>query len=300
MGKFFEAIQKGSRPPDGAAGAVPESPPAPPEPSALEPGPQTAPVADATPGPAPEGPSTPPPAGPAYDRIAPEMIVIHRPQSFEGEQFKLLRTQLLFPKTGRPPRTMMVTSALPGEGKSFVSANLAASIAQNINEHVLLIDCDMRRPTVHRLFGHSADAPGLSAYLTDGGSSLADLLVKTPIEKLTLLPGGRPPANPSELLSSQRMAELIEEVRGRYPDRYIIFDAPPPKLISEANALARKVDGILLVARYGKTPRSAFKDLVESLGKEKIIGTVINRFDIQLGSFYNDYYKYRRYGRYYQ
>ena len=241
------------------------------------------------------------PMVPGTDQLAPELITVKKPQSFEAEQFKLLRTRLLFPsQESHPPRTIMVTSALPGEGKSFVSANLAVSIAQGIKEHVLLIDCDLRRPTTHRFFGYSGYVPGLSRYLSDGATSLEDVLVKTSIEKLTLLPAGIPVFNPAELLSSPRMTDLIGEVRTRYDDRYIILDTPPPKMIAEANALARQVDAILLVVRYGRTPRAVLKDLVETLSKEKIIGTVINRFDIPMGSLYSNYYNYREHKKYYQ
>lgn len=238
---------------------------------------------------------------PELRRLIPELVTLHNPRSFEAEQFKLLRTQLLFPKPGQqPPRTLMVTSALPGEGKSFVSSNLAVSIAQGIEEHVLLIDCDLRRPALHQIFGYEENISGLSHYLSDSTVPLSRVLLKTGIDKLTLLPAGRSVVNPAELLSSPRMMDLIGEVRERYDDRYIIIDTPPPKMISEANALARQVDGILLVIRYGKTPRNVLKDLVESLDPEKIVGTVMNRFDFQLGSLYGSYYNYRSKSRYYR
>jgi exopolysaccharide/PEP-CTERM locus tyrosine autokinase len=238
---------------------------------------------------------------PELRRLIPELVTLHNRRSFEAEQFKLLRTQLLFPKPGHQvPRTLMVTSALPGEGKSFVSANLAVSIAQGIEEHVLLIDCDLRRPTLHHIFGYDENMPGLSRYLSDSTVPLSRVLLKTGIDKLTLLPAGRSVVNPAELLSSPRMMDLIGEVRERYDDRYIIIDTPPPKMISEANALARQVDGILLVVRYGKTPRNVLKDLVETIGREKIIGTVMNRFDFHLGSLYGSYYNYRSKSRYYR
>lgn len=252
-----------------------------------------------TPAPAPAGATGICGDGAGGREPAAEMVSLHRPHSFEAEQFKLLRTRLLFPREGRPPRTIMVTSALPGEGKSFVSTNLAASIAQNVNEYVLLIDCDMRHPSVHRCFGLPDDVPGLSAYLANGGCPLGDLLQRTCIEKLTLLPGGRPPPNPSELLSSRRMSRLLEEVRTRYEDRYVIVDSPPPKMIAEANALARQVDGILLVVRYGMTSRRSLQELVDSLGREKIVGTVLNRLDMRMGRFHSDYYTYRNYKKYY-
>ena len=226
------------------------------------------------------------------------LLPLQKPNSFEAEQFKLLRTQLLFPKEGEPPRTIMITSALPGEGKSFVAANLAVSIAQGINEHVLLIDCDMRRPTVHRFFG-VAMAPGLCDYLNEEGLALAQVMRKTRVEKLTIVPGGEPPLNPSELLSSSKMNRLIEEVRSRYQDRYIIIDAPPPSMTAEGNAIARQVDAVVLVVRYGRTPRKMIEELMESLGKEKIAGAVLNHFNMPVFSSYSGYYGHKKYKQYY-
>jgi len=163
-----------------------------------------------------------------YDvnNIDKNLVALLKTQSFENEQFKMLRTNLLFPSSGKSPRTIMVTSAVPDEGKSFVAANLAISIAQSIQEHVLLIDCDIRRPCVHTQFGFG-DVTGLSEYLVNG-PSLSSLLLKTEVNKLSILPAGRPPHNPSELLSSQRMSKLLEEVTERYRDRYIVIDSPPP------------------------------------------------------------------------
>ena len=103
------------------------------------------------------------------------LVTILQPHSFESEQFRMLKSHLLFPVSGTPPRSLMVTSALPGEGKSFVSANLAISIAQNINEYVLLVDCDLRRPTIQRNFG-IGDTPGLSDYLSEN-ISLSSVLI---------------------------------------------------------------------------------------------------------------------------
>jgi protein-tyrosine kinase len=183
------------------------------------------------------------------NNIDKDLVVLLRPKSFESEQFKMLRTNLLFPISGKAPRTIIITSALPGEGKSFVSANLAISIAQSLNEHVLLMDCDIRMPCIHTRFGFN-DVPGLSEYLANG-ISLSSLILKTKINKLSILPGGKPPDNPSELLSSRQMSKLLEEVKERYRDRYIVIDSPPPKLTAETNAILRQVDGILLVIEYG-------------------------------------------------
>lgn len=223
------------------------------------------------------------------------LVTLLKPQSFESEQFKMLRTNLLFPVSGKPPRTILISSAVPGEGKSFVSANLAISIAQNIKEHVLLMDCDIRKPCLHQRFGFD-DVPGLSEYLSQG-KPLSSLILRTHLNKLSLLPGGTPPHNPSELLSSESMADLVSEVKERYTDRYIIIDSPPPKFTSETSALARHVDGIVIVVNAGKTPRGLVDEMVTSIGKEKILGVVMNRFDYRASRYYG-YGKYGTYGNY--
>ena len=213
------------------------------------------------------------------------LISYYAPQSHEAELFKMLRNNILFPRKGKPPRSIMVTSPMPEEGKSFVSANLAISIAQGVEDHVMLIDCDMRRSSVHKLFGFDEIPPGLSEYLSKG-TSLSSLLVKTDIKKLTLLSGGTPPPNPSELLSSQPMARLLDEVKERYSDRYIIIDSPPPHLTSETSALSKSVDAIVLVVRSGKTPQRLAKEIVNKLGKEKILGVVLNWFKMKSSGYY--------------
>jgi len=203
------------------------------------------------------------------------VVAYHRPHSPEAEQFRMLKTAIMFPNSGTPPRTIMITSSAPGEGKSFVAANLATSIANGIDEYVLLMDCDLRLPTLHRIFKFPDNTPGLTEYLTRG-APLASLLRKTIIEKLTLLPCGTPPPNPSELISSDQMRRLLQEVRSRYPDRYIIIDAPPPDVTAEANALARQVDGIVIVVKTGYSKKNALKEIVETYGRKKILGVVKN------------------------
>ena len=223
------------------------------------------------------------------------LVSITKPQSYEAEQFKMLRNNILFPAEGLAPQTILVTSCLPGEGKSFVSANLAVSIAMNVNKHVLLIDSDLRKPGLHRVYGFG-DVPGLSNYLTDH-RSLDSLLLKTSVEKLTLLPGGPIPPNPSELASSEQMSTLLEEVKHRYHDRLVVIDSPPPILAAETSFLAREVDGILIVVNHGKTPREDIEDLMDAVGSNKIIGVVINYLDMPLSRRYG-YGKYGRYGVY--
>ena len=221
-----------------------------------------------------------------------KLVSLFEPQSFEAEQFKHLRTNILFPISGKLPRSIMVTSAVPGEGKSFVASNLAVSIAQNIDQHVLLMDCDIRKATIHSNFGFD-DVSGLSEYLSKG-TSLSSLLLKTEISKLTILPGGIPPENPAELMSSNQMSKLLKEVTSKYSDRIIIIDSPPPHLTSETSVIARQVDGILLVVKSGSTDRKMVEELLEMMGKEKVLGVVLNWFDMSSMKYYG-YNKYARY-----
>jgi exopolysaccharide/PEP-CTERM locus tyrosine autokinase len=231
------------------------------------------------------------------NNIDKNLVALLKPHSFENEQFKMLRTNLLFPPSGKSPRTIMVTSSVPDEGKSFVAANLAVSIAQSIQEYVLLIDCDIRRPKIHKQFGFG-DVPGLSEHLANG-PSLSSLILKTEVNKLSVLPAGKPPYNPSELLSSQHMSTLLEEVKERYRDRYIVIDSPPPKLTAETSAISRQVDGVLLVIEYGSTPRQMVSDLIDLIGKKKILGIIFNKLDMRFSGYYG-MGKYKSYGKYYQ
>jgi len=234
-----------------------------------------------------------------YDdnHIDKNMVTLLKPQSFEAEQFKILRTNLLFPSSGKSPRTIMVTSAVPDEGKSMIAANLAVSIAQGIQEYVLLIDCDIRRPCIHTQFGFG-NVPGLSDHLSKG-IPVSSLLLKTKVNKLSILPGGTLRHNPSELVSSQQMSRLLQEVKYRYSDRFIVIDSPPPKLTAEASALSRQVDGVLLVIEYGRTSREMVSDLANTIGKDKIIGIVFNKLDMRFADYYG-LGKYKTYSKYYQ
>ena len=228
------------------------------------------------------------------DKIDPILVSVVNPESLETEIFKVLRGKILFPASGKPPRSIIVTSAVPGEGKSFVAANLAVNMAQNIEDHVLLMDCDLRRPTMHRMFGLGR-VNGLSEHLANG-NKIPDLLIKTGLGKLSLLPSGTPPHNPSEVLSSAKMAKLLDELKTRYQDRYLIIESPPPMLAPETSAIAKHVDAVIVVIKFGSTPMDAVEELIDNLGKEKIIGAVINHFDARTSR----YYGYRKYGKYYR
>lgn len=220
-------------------------------------------------------------------RVDRTLVALTNPHSIEAEQFKILRTNILYPVSGQPPRSILITSAAPGEGKSFVAANLAVSIALNINRYVLLIDADMRRPDLHRRFG-LGEVPGLSNYLMDG-TALPSLLQKTQVDKLTLLPAGSSPANPSELISSERMAHLLSEVSSRYSDRLIVVDAPPLSMAAESGVLASQVEAILVVVRHGKTKREEVINLLSRVEEEKLLGCFLNGVDRSTSRYYGHY-----------
>jgi exopolysaccharide/PEP-CTERM locus tyrosine autokinase len=216
--------------------------------------------------------------------LDPKLVTYHAPQSVEAELFKVLRTNLLFPATGKPCKKILVTSALPSDGKSFVSSNLAISIAQGVEEYVLLIDGDVRRPTIHSNFGFG-QVVGLSEHLATG-VDIAKILLKSPVPKLTIFPAGQPPRNPTELLSSKKMQTLLGEVASRYDDRFILIDSPPPSMAAETTAIVNFVDGVILVVRAGKTPKKAVAETIEQIGKEKIVGIVLNYSDQALKRYY--------------
>ncbi|MFC1534181.1 polysaccharide biosynthesis tyrosine autokinase [Thermodesulfobacteriota bacterium] len=219
-----------------------------------------------------------------------KLITLYAPDSIDAENFKLLRSQILFSRERRRPRIILVTSAFPGEGKSFVSANLAVSIALGIEEYVLLLDCDLRRPHIHEMLSLK-NTYGLHEYLT-GKMSLPDLIIHTPIEKLSVLLAGTTPSNPIELLSSSTMKAFLEEVKGRYDDRYIVIDSTPLQVTAETNILANFVDGIIFVVMAHRAPRADVLKAAHKLGKEKILGIVFNGYEQAHKRYYQYYKKY--------
>lgn len=209
------------------------------------------------------------------------------------EIFKILRTRILHPQNpGHTPKTIMVTSAVPREGKSFISSNLGISLAQGMDQHSLLVDCDLRRPSLAPLFGVSG-AYGLVDYLR-GDLKLPEVLKNTIVNKLSILPSGSPPVNPAELLSSSRMRSLVEELASRYEDRLIIFDSPPIRVAAESGVLAQIVDGVILVVREGVSKKADIQQTIDTIGKNKIIGMVYNG---QTGTIFDKTYS-KNYGYY--
>ena len=195
-----------------------------------------------------------------------------------AERFRNLRIKIFYPDSGEVPRSILVTSAIPGEGKSFVTANLGVSIAQGIEKEALLVECDLRRPNLSKMFGIS-NSRGLVDYLKSG-TPIDQLIKHKSMPKLSVLPSGKPPNNPAELLETQKMASLLEALQRQDPKRLIILDSPPFQSASEADILAKRVDKVILVIRSGYARKEHTRQLVDILGRDKIIGIVFNEFFI--------------------
>ena len=233
--------------------------------------------------------------------LSQDLVTLFRPGSVAAEQFRFLRTKVIRPIQGEMPRTLLITSPLQGEGKTFTACNLAVALAQGLDEFVLLVDTDLRNPQVNRIFGLDRQEKGLSTYLLNK-EPLSALLRKTDIHKLTVLPAGQETEKPAEIISSKRMKSFIAEVRDRYPDRLVVFDSPPVQLAPETLVIANEVDGVFLVLRKGITPRDAAKSTLEYLKKDNFKGVIFNGYARE-SKYYRRYrsqgYKYN-YGYGYQ
>ncbi|MFZ0727722.1 MAG: CpsD/CapB family tyrosine-protein kinase, partial [Desulfobacterales bacterium] len=182
----------------------------------------------------------------SYTPVNGLLVALLKPRSYEAEQFKILRTNLLFPEAGKPARSILITSAAPGDGKSFVSSNLAVSLALDYDRKVLLVDADVRRSAIHKIFGLNGSEKGICDFLTDG-VPLASLLVKTSLNNLFILPAGQLTHAPDQLHSLERLPKLFDELVGSFGDFFVVIDSPPPKLAAETGVLARLVDKIVIV-----------------------------------------------------
>ena len=221
-----------------------------------------------------------------------ELVAQHLPKSQMSEAFRALRTSLLLSQPGRPPQVILVTSALPREGKTTAAANLAVTLAQ-LGDSTVLVDADLRKPGVGRLLNMaSGKYAGLSSYLA-GVSSLDLVIVPHPdIPNLAAIPTGPLPPNPADLLSSHKLAEAIAELRTKF--KFVVIDSPPIMAATDAVILSVQTDGVLLVVRSGETPKEAFtrtRDLLVSV-KCHILGVVLNAVDSGAPDYY---YSYRYY-----
>jgi capsular exopolysaccharide synthesis family protein len=201
------------------------------------------------------------------------------------EQYRRLAGRLYLAQAEHGTRVVMVTSAMPGEGKTLTATNVALTLAESYKRQVLLVDADLRRPWIHEMF----KIPNLSG-LNDGLRSEEDH--KIPLLRLTdhlsVLTAGRPDRDPMSVLSSDRMKRVLQEASTRFD--WVIIDTPPVALLTDAHLLASLVDAVLLVIQSGKTPLAAINKAVEAVGRERILGVVLNRADHAAVYHAYDYY----------
>lgn len=225
-----------------------------------------------------------------------EIIVVENPKSPEAEMFRNLRTNIQFMNANSDKKVMVVTSTVPGEGKSYISANLAAAFAQ-LDKKVLIIDADMRKGRQYSLF-NLKPRPGISNFLSgvvEQGfigekENIANYIQETDVDNLYLIPAGNIPPNPSELLVSTKMEAMINELSQNFD--VIIFDAPPCLIVADALILARLVDFSIIVSAQNTTKIDNLKRAklaIENVGG-KIAGVVLNKVQVSAKSYENSYY----------
>ncbi|MBK1612253.1 chromosome partitioning ATPase [Rubrivivax gelatinosus] len=251
----------------------------------------TVPEVDAAPAPAAPPAALPPAREPVatsrrveldLDQLAAAGIVTpSAPRSTVADQFRVIKRPLIANAVGKGATTLthgnliMVTSAVAGEGKSFTSVNLAMSIAAELDHTVVLVDADVARPSMLRMLGLPPSA-GLLDVL-EGKAELADVLMRTNVDKLTLLPSGTPHPKATELLASDAMATLLDEMATRYPDRIVIFDSPPLLLTTESRVLASHMGQIVVVVAAGRTQQSAVQQALDTIDACPVRLLVLNK-----------------------
>ncbi|MCS6883403.1 MAG: CpsD/CapB family tyrosine-protein kinase [Oscillochloridaceae bacterium] len=211
------------------------------------------------------------------------LITLRDPSSAAAEAYRTLRTNILFSSLDRPLHTLVITSTGPDEGKSTTLANLAVTMAQ-AEQRVLMVDCDLRRPSLHSIFGVSNDRGVTSALLEQSEGPLP--IQETGVAGLRLLASGPLPPRPADLLGSRRMGALIERLRTEAD--MVLFDTPPVVAVTDAAVLAPRVDGVLLVLQAGHTRRDRAREARQMLEKVKanIIGVVLNGSRLERGYSY--------------
>lgn len=228
------------------------------------------------------------------------MITPDGEKSQISEEFRIIKRPLLTNAFNRSAarinngNLIMVTSSFPGEGKSFSAINLAMSIAMEKDHTVLLVDADVAKPSIPGSLG-LAPSKGLMDLLLDESLRFSDVLIKTNVDKLNILPAGRWDAHATELLASERMNRMLDELAQRYGDRIVIFDSPPLLVTTESRTLASKMGQIVMVVEAAKTPQTAVKEALSQIEKCEIVGLILNKSAGLLG---DDALSYGAYGGY--
>ena len=218
-----------------------------------------------------------------------------------AEEYRMIKRPLLANAFGPNPvlkgNLIMVCSSLPGEGKSFTAINLAISIAMELDRTVLLVDADVAKPSLPKYLGFDAEH-GLLDVLRDDKRDLSSVILRTNIEKLSILPAGKTYARATELLASDAMDRLISDVASRYSDRLVLFDSPPILATSEASVLASHMGQIVMVVESEKTPKSALREALSRIeGTCDVVSIVLNKSAIPSTGDYYGYYGYGGYGK---
>ena len=221
----------------------------------------------------------------------PMLVAMYDNHDAASEEYNKLRSRIITLTQGDEfYNTLMVTSTLGEEGKTLTALNLAIALAKGYDNTVLLVDSDLRRPSLHKLLELKPEV-GLIQCLTEN-IPLSQALIKTGIGKLVILPSGGTFPNPVELLASNQMKELIGELKNRYPERYVIFDTPPILPFADAQVLAPAVDGTIFVVREGKAKLKDVKEAIRSLHDTNLLGVVYN--DVRLFTKKQHYYYYNQ------
>ncbi len=219
-----------------------------------------------------------------------QLITLRHPRSPIAEAYRVLRTNLRFSGIENPSGALLVTSAGPGEGKTTTAANLAITMAQ-AGRRVVLVDCDLRRPSLHKLFGLSNEE-GLSSLFLDSAPSLENIMYATRLESLKVIPSGPVPPNPAEMLDSNLMKRVFSDLRAQ--SDMLILDSPPTLAVADASILGARCSGAILVVDAGRTRTDACRRAVDTLGNTgtKILGVVLNKISSRRASSYYYYYYY--------
>ncbi|MDE7522172.1 CpsD/CapB family tyrosine-protein kinase [Ligilactobacillus salivarius] len=215
------------------------------------------------------------------------LVTVAKPTSVDTEQFNIIRTNITFSSADTEYKSLMITSSVASEGKSTMATNIAASFAKQ-GLSTLLVDADLRRPTIASTFG-IADPRGLTNFLTDREFDINDVIYGTTVDNLFVIPAGPIPPNPSELIGSRRMNKLREALEEKLD--LVIYDAPPVLSVTDAQLLSAKVDGTILIVRQGFAEKEEVRQAVDLLKhvNAHIIGAVLNDVDASTDGYYGYY-----------
>jgi capsular exopolysaccharide synthesis family protein len=217
------------------------------------------------------------------------LVSLTAPASFAAEQYQGLRLTVERLARARDVKVIAISSPATGDGKTVTAINLAGALARGSDDRVLLIDADLRRPSVARQLGITDAQVGLADALSDGRTSVADVVRRLDAYNLDVIPAGTPRASVSQILRSPRLDAFLQEARQRYA--YIVLDTPPLLPVFDSALLAKSVDGVLMVVSANQTPRKLLGEALNMLDASKVLGIVFNRDERPLFGYYNAYYR---------